>query len=174
VSQLQDTNLARPRTPHHGDERTLLNAWLDWHRATVRIKCEGLSEQDAHRSLLPTSPLTTVAGLVSHLRWVEHSWFEISLLNLPDRGPWTDEDPDAEMRVDAVPLAQLLDEYDAQCARSREIVAGLDLDTRECGPQSGDDPVSLRWIMLHMIEETARHNGHLDTIRELTDGVTGM
>ena len=174
MSQLQETSLDRPSRPHHGDERTLLNAFLDWHRATVRIKCDGLSDDDAHRALLPTSPLMTVAGLVSHLRWNEHAWFEISLLNLPDRGPWSDEDPDAEMRVDDVPLAQLLDEYDAQCARSREIVAGLDLETRERGPQGGDDPVSLRWIMLHMIEETARHNGHLDTIRELTDGVKGM
>lgn len=149
----------------------MLNAFLDAHRATVRIKCDGLSEVDAHRVVLP-SPLMTMAGLVSHLRWNEHSWFETCLLGEPDRGPWTDEDPDAEMRVDDVPLAQLLDEYEAQCARSREIVAGLDLDVREKTDTA--DPVTLRWILHHMIEETARHNGHMDIIRELLDGVTGL
>ena len=170
MSQLQASSLPRPKRPPYGDERTMLNAFLDWHRATVRVKCEGLSEADAHRNVLPTSPLMTVAGIVSHLRWVEHSWFEICLLGEPDRGPWTEEDPDAEMRVDDVPLAQLLDEYDQQCARSREIAAGLDLSVRE---KNHDDPVSLQWILLHMIEETARHNGHLDAMRELVDGVTG-
>jgi uncharacterized damage-inducible protein DinB len=159
---------------HQGDERSLLTQFLDWQRATVRLKCEGVAESDAHRAHLPSSPLMTMAGLVSHLRWIENWWFETNLLGEPDRAPWTDEDPDAEMRVDGVPLAQLLDQYDAQCARSREIIAGLDLDTLERGSGAGGEPASLRWILLHMIEETARHNGHLDAIRELTDGVTGM
>jgi uncharacterized damage-inducible protein DinB len=171
MSQLQNTQFVRPTIPADADERTMLNAFLDSHRATVRIKCEGLSEADAHRAVLP-SPLMTMAGLVSHLRWNEHSWFETCLLGLPDRGPWTDEDPDAEMRVDDVPLGQLLDEYDAQCARSREIAAGLDLDTRE--KTDTDEPVTLRWILHHMSEETTRHTGHMDIIRELLDGVTGL
>lgn len=114
----------------------------------------------------------TVAGLVSHLRWVEHSWFEVDLLGEPDRAPWTEEDPDAEFRVDDVPLARLLDGYETQCARSRQIAAALDLDTRKKGRRRGD-AVSLRWILVHMIEETAGHNGHLDAMRELLDGVTG-
>jgi uncharacterized damage-inducible protein DinB len=174
VSQKQDTQLVRPIIPAHADERTMLNAFLDSHRATVRIKCEGLAEADAHRAVLP-SPLMTMAGLVSHLRWVEADWFATCLLGEPDRGPWTDEDPDAEMRVDDVPLAQLLDEYDAQCARSREIAASLDLDVREKGElPDGAEPATLRWILHHMIEETARHNGHLDIIRELVDGTTGL
>jgi uncharacterized damage-inducible protein DinB len=166
--------MARPDPPNQGDERTLLTAFLDWHRATVRVKCEGLSEADAHRPVLPSSPLMTVAGLVSHLYWVERDWFERHFLGGPDGGPWTAEDPDAEMRVDGVPLARLLEEYDAQCARSREIVAGHDLDAVEKDGSTRGGPVSLRWIVVHMIEETARHNGHLDAMRELLDGVTGQ
>lgn len=170
---MQDSSLTRSIRPPQGDERTLLGAFLDWHRTTVRVKCEGLAESAAHQVFIPTSPLMTIAGMVSHLRWVEHAWFEASLMGYPDRGPWTDDDPDAEMRVDDVPLSRLLDEYDEQCARSREIVEGLDLATIERGSVN-NHPVSLRWILLHLIEETARHNGHIDLLRELADGVTGM
>ncbi|GAA0906241.1 DinB family protein [Virgisporangium aurantiacum] len=159
--------------PQPLDERAALIDRLRFQRQTVRKKAEGLSEADAHRAFLP-SPLMTVAGLVSHLRWNEHSWFEVSLLGLPNRGPWTEDGhPDVEMMVDDVPLARLLDEYDEQCARSNEIVAGLPLDTVERSAPDGERACSLRWILLHMIEETARHNGHLDILRELADGVTG-
>jgi uncharacterized damage-inducible protein DinB len=159
--------------PQPLDERAALIDRLRFQRQTVRKKAEGLSEADAHRAFLP-SPLMTVAGLVSHLRWNEHSWFEVSLLGLPNRGPWTEDGhPDVEMMVDDVPLAQLLDEYDEQCARSNEIVAGLPLDTVERSAPDGERACSLRWILLHMIEETARHNGHLDILREFADGVTG-
>jgi hypothetical protein len=73
----------------------------------------------------------------------------------------------------AVPIAQLLDEYEAQCARYRDLVASLDLDTPSKRPVRDAGPVTLRWILFHLVEETARHNGHLDILRELTDGVTG-
>ncbi|WP_335985571.1 DinB family protein [Glycomyces sp. MUSA5-2] len=154
------------------DERTALNERLRWQRQTVRKKAEGLAEAEAHRPYLP-SPLMTVAGLVSHLRWNEHAWFEVCLLGEPDRGPWSDDDPDAEMRVDGVPLAQLLDEYDEQCARSVAIADALPLDALERNAPPEGEPCSLRWILLHMIEETARHNGHIDIMREFADGVTG-
>ena len=92
-----------------------------------------------------------------------------------DQGPWTEEDPDREMRIALdVPLAQLLDEYDAQSAGYRQLVAGLDLDSRSQGTISDEQTVTLRFVLLHLIEETARHNGHLDVLREMTDGVTGM
>jgi uncharacterized damage-inducible protein DinB len=159
--------------PQPPDERAALLERLRFQRQTVRKKAEGLTEADAHRAFVP-SPLMTVAGLVSHLRWNEHSWFEVSLLGLPNRGPWTEDGhPDVEMMVDDVPLAQLLDEYDEQCARSDEIVAGLPLDTVERSAPDGTRACSLRWILLHIIEETARHNGHLDILREFADGVTG-
>ena len=78
------------------------------------------------------------------------------------------------MRVYDVPLDRLLDEYDAQCVRSRAIADALSLDAVEQDPPAGQEPCSLRWILLHMIEETARHNGHLDVIREFADGTTGQ
>jgi uncharacterized damage-inducible protein DinB len=164
------------RPPLTADERTQLTGWLDHLRSLVRTKCEGLSEADAHRKVLPTSPLMTVAGLVAHLRWVEYSWFTQTLLGTPDHGetPWTEDGhPDAEMFVDDVPLAQLLDEYDAECARSNEIVAGFSLDDVERAVVRESGAASTRYILCHMIEETARHLGHLDIIRELLDGATG-
>jgi uncharacterized damage-inducible protein DinB len=165
--------MTRQLPARNGDERDLLNEFLDWHRATVRVKCEGVTDADARRAPLPSSPLMTIAGLVNHLRWVEHDFFEVDLDGQPSRAPWSREDPNADMRVDGFLLAQLLDEYDVQCARSRKIVAGMALDDHERNTPPGAEPASLRWIMLHMIEETARHNGHLDAIRELVDGVTG-
>ncbi|MEV8377777.1 DinB family protein [Kribbella sp. NPDC056861] len=167
------TPVARP--PLTSDERTQLIGWLDVQRSFVRMKCEGLSEADAHRQLLPTSPLMTVAGIVAHLRWVEYSWFHLNLAGVPDTGqtPWTEDGHvDAEMFVDDVPLAQLLDEYDAECARSNEIVAGVSLDDVEKAAVAvrPGGAASTRYILCHMIEETARHVGHLDIIRELIDG----
>ncbi|MFI6680543.1 DinB family protein [Kribbella sp. NPDC050470] len=164
------------RPPLTGDERAQLVGWLDHQRSLVRPKCAGLSEIDAHRKLLPTSPLMTVAGLVAHLRWVEYSWFTENLLGTPDTGqtPWTEGGhPDAEMFVDDVPLAQLLDEYDAECKRSNEIVAGFALDDVERLVVREAGRASVRYILCHMIEETARHLGHLDIIREVLDGATG-
>jgi Protein of unknown function (DUF664). len=158
--------------PYAADERTMLNAWLDWHRATVFVKCEGLTDELAQRPLIPSSPLMTVAGLVSHLRWVEYWWFEHMMLGKSDIAPWTDDDPDKDFKVPGVPLAQVLEDYEQQCIRSREIAASLDLDT-EAIIERERGRVTLRWLLLHMIEETARHNGHLDLLREMLDGVTG-
>jgi uncharacterized damage-inducible protein DinB len=157
------------------DERTTLITMLDYARDTVHAKCAGLADADARRSFLPGSPLTTISGLVSHLRWVEADWIEVRLLGGADHGPWTDEDPDREMRIALeIPLSQLLAEYRASCARHSELVADLGLDTRSRGSLGfRDEPVTLRWILLHLIEETARHNGHLDILRELADGTTG-
>ncbi len=161
--------------PSTFDERTVLTTLLDYARDTVHAKCAGISDDDARRAPLPTSPLMTISGLVSHLRWVEYSWIEVTLLGGEDNGPWTEEDPDREMRIALdVPIAQLLAEYRASCDRYRELVAALDLDTQSKGVLSWHpEPVTLRWILCHLIEETSRHNGHLDVLRELADGVRG-
>ncbi|WP_432884095.1 DinB family protein [Kribbella sp. CA-245084] len=169
------TEVQRP--PLTADERVQLIGWLDLQRSFVRMKCEGITEEDAHRKVLETSPLMTLAGLTAHLRWNEWSWFQLNLMGVPDTGqtPWTEGGhPDAEMFVDDVPLAQLLDEYDAECARSNETIASLPLDTVEQGPYAAKgEAASLRYILCHMIEETARHVGHMDIIRELLDHKTG-
>jgi hypothetical protein len=126
----QDHADARTDIPAGWDERTVLTTFLDYVRATVHAKCEHLAEADARRAPLPGSPLMTLAGLVNHLRWVEYFWFQVMLLGEDDHGPWTEEDPDREMRIAVeVPIAQLLDEYEAQCARYRDLVASLELDT---------------------------------------------
>jgi uncharacterized damage-inducible protein DinB len=98
-------------TPPAWDERTQLTTFLDYARDTARAKCDGVSAENAHKALLPGSPLMTMSGVVNHLRWVEYYWFQVVFLGEEDRGPWT--------------------------------------------------------------EEAARHNGHLDILREMLDGTTG-
>ena len=163
------------RPPFVADERTQLLGWLDLQRALVRWKCDGLSDDDAHRPVLPSSPLMTMAGLVAHLRWTEHCWFEVLFLGrAPGENPqFLDEPEDADMRVDGAPLGQLLDEYDRQCARSNEIVAAHSLDEPGGDRNYGAGGATLRWMLLHMLEETARHVGHADAMRELLDGTKG-
>jgi hypothetical protein len=159
--------------PLVGGEAELLGGWLDFHRATVHVKCAGLSEVDAWRAPLPASPLTTVAGLVQHLTAVESYWFERVLAGLDVPRHWTDEDPDLEWRPrPGSGLVEALAAYAVQCERSRRLAAGLEPGARCAGLRHGQ-AASVRWVLLHMIEETARHNGHLDAVREFVDGVVG-
>lgn len=154
-----------------GDERAVLTGWLDWQRATVRRKVEGLSDVDGYRALIPTSPKMTVAGVVSHLRHIERSWFAASFPNAVsgDVAP----DPQNGWEPDRRTLVELVEEYEAECAVSRGIVGDLDLGALQEFTPPQFTPVSVRWILAHMIEETARHVGHLDLIREQLDGVKG-
>ena len=165
---------SRTDVPTQWDERTTLNRFLEYAQATVHAKCAGIAEEDARRAPLATSPLTTISGLVHHLYWVERDWIENVLLGDEVKGPWTDDDPDREMRIAVeVPIRDLLAEYEGQCARNRELVADLDLDTLSQKKLRTGEPVTLRWILMHLVEETARHNGHIDVLREMADGVTG-
>ncbi|MFI6595497.1 DUF664 domain-containing protein [Nonomuraea sp. NPDC050536] len=163
----------RIRPEFEAPERDQLVGWLDMQRAIIHWKCEGLSEEDAHRAVLPSSPLMTMAGLVSHMRWVEHTWFEVLFLGHPAEGPQFADEEDADLKVDGVPLAQLLDEYGKQCAISNEIVATHPLEAVGTHPDFRSAKANLRWMLIHMIEETARHAGHADVMRELLDGETG-
>lgn len=159
------------------DERTSLTQFLDFHRGTVAIKVEGLSK--AQMGLTVGRSSLTLAGLVKHLALVEDSWFQDRFLGegLPE--PWAsapfDQDPDWEFHtaIDDEP-ADLLALYGAACERSRAVVDGaISLDTTSVGRSRSGDPFSLRWILIHMIEETARHNGHADLLREAIDGAIG-
>ncbi|CCH34142.1 DinB family protein [Actinosynnema sp. NPDC047251] len=157
--------------PFTGDERSLLSGFLDFLRGTVELKLAGLSDEDAARPVLP-SPLTTAAGVVKHLRWVENYWFRVALLGHPDEAPYSRADPDGDWRIGpGETIAGLVGDYAAQCAVSREVAAGLDLDHEVVF--RGDKRLSVRWVLIHLIEETGRHSGHLDVVRELLDGVTG-
>jgi uncharacterized damage-inducible protein DinB len=154
--------------PAQAGERETLLGWLDWQRATVHRKCAGLGDEVAHQRPIKQSALT-VASVVSHLRWVESHWFERSFLGRES----ATEDRNSGWDVDGVPLVDILSAYEEQCARSREIVDGHQLGDLEAYAPEGIDAVSLRWILGHLIEETARHLGHLDLLREAADGVTG-
>jgi sulfur carrier protein ThiS len=161
----------RPKIPLTGGEREILTSLLDYHRATVAWKSGGLSRDQARQVHLP-SALTTVAGLVAHLTLNEWFWFAVVVDGEPDT--WEEklaQDPDAEFRVSPdTTMAQLLADYETQSARSREIVAKHDLSDEVTHKA---ETFNVRWVLTHMIEETARHVGHLDVLRELTDGLTG-
>lgn len=163
------------RPPFQADERTALTGWLDLQQQILRWKCDGLSEADAHRSVIPTSPAMTMAGLLSHMRWTEHTWLEVLFLGGDKtQNPSFDEtDEDASWRTEGVPLKQLLTEYEAQCARSNEIVAAASLDDVGRHPDYRSGNANLRWMLIHLVEETGRHAGHADIVRELLDGAKG-
>jgi len=155
-------------------EREMLEEFLDWHRATVHRKVTGLSETDARKRLVGS--VTTPAGIVKHLAEVERWWFQMVLAGRDDVPMLsTVDDPDADFRVaDSDTVAGLLAAYESECAVARRLVAEVpDLDFVAPRTVRGKQ-YSLHWILLHMIEETARHNGHLDILREQLDGATGQ
>lgn len=157
----------RSLPPRRGDDRQVLTGWLDWQRATVRAKCDGLDESAGRRSLIPTSPELTVAGIVVHLTDVERNWIAGSFCS---EAPAV---PRSAWGSSSNALAEILDDYDTQCAKSRLIASHHDLDEAQVYTPEGLEPVSLRWILGHLIEETARHLGHLDLLREMLDGQRG-
>ncbi|WP_216822912.1 DinB family protein [Aeromicrobium sp. A1-2] len=156
--------------PPHAPERQTLEAFLDVYRVTVVRKATGLTDADGARRLLPS--LTTVSGLLRHLADNERSWFREIMAGEDDvPSLWSAEDPDAEFRVtqdDTV--ATLIADYETACAESRATIEAFNLEDRCVGLEQ---QYTLRWILLHMLEETARHAGHLDILRELLDGKTG-
>ncbi len=164
-----------------GDELTMLCEYLDYHRATLHNKASGL-DRAAMGTRIPTTELT-LAGLVKHAALNEGHWFGVVLRGQPAPDwyahvAWED-DPDWEFRtaLDQEP-EDLLALYAAACDRSRaniaEAAAEGGLDTRSVGlSRRTGEQFTLRWILLHMLEETARHNGHADLLREATDGQTG-
>jgi uncharacterized damage-inducible protein DinB len=166
--------MTRTDSPSAWDERTTLLTMLQYTRDTAAEKCRDLADEHVGAAPLPGSPLMSLGGVVNHLRWVEHSWIENRFVGGPDLGPWTDEEPDREFSLGAsTPLAQTLQEYADQAVRTDAIIAGLDLDDRSAWAfRTGEHP-TLRWVILHLVEENARHNGHLDILRELADGATG-
>jgi hypothetical protein len=153
------------------DERGVLTGFLDWQRATVHRKVDGLAIELADRALLDTSPRMTVAGVVSHLRQAEHDWFAGSFPSLADEPLRRDQD--GGWQTGGRPITDLLTEYAVACSQSRRIVARLTLDTMQHFTPPQFAPVSVRWILTHLIEETARHLGHLDILREQLDSTRG-
>ena len=146
-------------------ERPMLEVWLDTYRAAVAGKITGLSEKDIRRRLVPS--LTTVGGVVKHLRWVETGWFDYLLgARSGDNRRAHPRDWEFTVQPDDT-AASLIEEYQAACARSREVARGFALD--DVVPHVAMGGVSVRWVYVHLIEETARHAGHLDILREQLD-----
>ena len=157
--------------PFAGSERELLENHLEHNRLAVRHKVEGLPRDLAIKRLGDTP--TSVAGLVKHLTEAESWWFRHHMNAEVWIGSSTEENPDGEFDINPnETLESLLDGYDRACESSREIAEKFQLDDLALRPVRGNLAPSLRWVYLHMIEEIARHNGHLDIYRELLDGTT--
>ena len=160
-----------------GDERTALTERLDRYRGIVAAALDDLTWAQASSRPLPATDLT-VAGIVKHLAWAEDRWFHGRLLGLPMPSPWdmpAMDDPDAAIRLtDRDDLERVLELYATACERSRRAVAETPtLDALAQVPSFGVGPVNLRWILVHMIDETARHAGHLDLLRDAIRSADG-
>jgi Protein of unknown function (DUF664) len=168
------TNAVDPaRPPLVAGERAMLDAWLDFHRRILLWKCEGVSPEDLVRRSVEPSTLTLI-GLVRHMAEVERIWFRWRLAQEDGLEPLYDysTDPDADFHdLDPAAVEADLAAYRLEVDKCREVAAGYDLDA--VGRTYNGEPVNLRWIYVHMIEEYARHNGHADLIRERIDGATG-
>ncbi|MEV8098091.1 DinB family protein [Kitasatospora sp. NPDC085879] len=164
---------ARPPLPLVGDEREILTAYLDHHRETLALKCVGLTPAQLSEHAVPPSRLT-LHGLLRHLAGVERWWLHLQFAGEDtEMLYYSDDDPDQDFEsLDGDP-EKALAVWRAQCERSREIVAAApSLDATGVHRATGQ-PVSLRRILVHLIAEYARHDGHADLLRERLDGATG-
>jgi uncharacterized damage-inducible protein DinB len=163
----------RTDPPPEADERATLLGFLDFQRDTLAWKCSGLDHDQLRTRAVPPSTLSLL-GLVRHMSDVERSWFRRTLAgeHAPARF-WSTDDPDGDFdHVDTAEVDDAFALWRAECDRAREIVAATpSLDVT--GTHHSGDKFSLRWILVHMIEEYARHNGHADFLRERLDGATG-
>jgi hypothetical protein len=170
-----NTSLPRVEPGRLTSEKQALDEWVDFHRATLLMKCEGLtSEQLMTKSVEPST--LTLLGLVRHMSEVERGWFRRHAGREDiDFFYCTDDDPDADLlNLDSADASMDMAHFVDECQRSREATANLSLD--EVVPSRGhhqERTRNIRWIYLHMIEEYARHNGHADLLRERIDGVVG-
>jgi uncharacterized damage-inducible protein DinB len=170
VEDIEDPRRQEP--PYLLPDRAMLEAWLEFHRTTLVLKCEGLD--DAARKSRPVpSSLLSLHGLLRHMAEVERNWFRRVLLSEPET-PHIWADPAVEdselVPLDDADWDEDVAAWEAECAAGRHAASARELT--DTGIRRGE-VVSLRWIYVHMVEEYARHNGHADLIRELVDGQVG-
>ena len=159
----------RVEPPYETDERTMLVSWLDYQRATLALKCEGLTDEQMRERSVPPSSLSLL-GLVRHMAEVENNWFRFWL---GGEGPVVRYEGEEDFEVEGADVADAFDYWRSECEHARKVVATFDsLDAVGAGQELGAG-ISVRWTLVHMIEEYARHNGHADLIRERIDGTTG-
>ncbi len=166
-----------PDIPNQGSELDLLRSFLNYQRAVLIDKASGLTDLQIHARLPPST--LTLGGLVNHMALVEDDWFTSDFKgdDLPDlwaNAPW-DDDRDWEFTsARDMPTEELFERYTSAIERSEAILDGVsDLDQLSVKTSRKGEHWSMRWILIHMIEETARHNGHADLIRESIDGSVG-
>ncbi|MYS24262.1 DinB family protein [Streptomyces sp. DvalAA-14] len=164
----------RPALPTTGGEREILTAFLDWHRATFELKCRGVSPARLSDRAIPPSGLS-LHGLVRHLAAAERRWIRIHFAgeDLPLLNS-SDEDPDQDFEQLGGDVETAFAVWRAERDRARIIVAEApSLDATCRSPLTGQE-MSLRYLLIHLIAEYARHNGHADLLRERIDGTTGL
>jgi len=158
------------RVPLTGAEKESLQASLDRHRDVVLWKVDGVGDEDLRHPFAPSG--TNLLGVVKHLAAVEYGWFCQTFGRETEPLPFDEDDPEADLRIeDGESTADIIDFYRRAREAADEVIAERALD--DTGTAWWGDAVSLRWVLIHMIEETARHAGHLDIGRELIDGATG-
>lgn len=168
--------MERPHVPFVADEREMLLAFLDYFRAVIIYKASGMTPEQLDTRLGPST--LTLGGLVHHLAVVEDGWFTRTIAGdeLPEpwaSAPW-DDDEDWEFTVASGMTGEaLVAQYEESIARSRAVMDGIESVDQHAARLRRGEPFSVRWILIHMIEETARHAGHADLIRESIDGQTG-
>jgi uncharacterized damage-inducible protein DinB len=165
----------RPRRDQ--DERTTIIEMLDFYRATMFLKCDGLDQAQLNQPFPPTT--MTLAGLIKHSAMVEDMWITHRFAGDPLPEPWAsapiDEDEDWEWHSASDDSVEyLLELHRAACARTDAKIKGIPLETVAPAPDALGNPWNLRWVLLHLIEEAARHAGHADLIRESIDGSVGV
>jgi uncharacterized damage-inducible protein DinB len=163
----------RPLPPETGDEHPLLEAFLDFHRETLRWKCAELADEQLRSRPVESSALSLL-GLVRHMAEVERSWFVRRFVGRDVPMFYcSDDDPDGEFdHVDTADIKADWATFDRAIAESKEVSTGASLEAEFVHPRD-HKTYSLRWVYLHMLEEYARHNGHADLLRERIDGATG-
>ncbi|WP_410660535.1 DinB family protein [Amycolatopsis sp. lyj-112] len=166
----------RTEPPGQADERATLSAFLRWQRDTMALKCEGLDPEALSRRSVPPSSLSLL-GMIRHLAEVEHMWFR-QVLAGQDVPPlyYSDTDPDGDFDgavADAEVVAEAWKTWRDEVAFAESFVAAAP-DLEVSGNEARRGPISLRWVLVHMIEEYARHNGHIDLLREQIDGAVGQ
>lgn len=165
---------SRTSPPFIAPELPMLISWLEIHRQTLAFKCEGLSTEQLRSRSVPPSTLSLL-GLVRHMAEVERNWFQRTIAG-SDAPPiyYTAADRDGDFdHVDGADPDEAFATWRAQCEIAREVLAGVSSLDDFAAKQREGESVTVRWIMVHMIEEYARHNGHADLLRQCIDGATG-
>lgn len=158
------------RVPFTGTEKESLQVSLDRHRDVVLWKLDGLDDESLRRPMVPSG--TSLLGMVKHLAAVEYGWFCQTFGRETEPLPFDDDDDDADLRVDSSEsTADIVGFYRRARAAADRVID--ELDPEDVGTAWFGDTVSMRWVLIHMVEETARHVGHMDILRELLDGATG-